>query len=720
MRLNLSLTQKGLLLVSVPLVCEIGFVAYLWGLVEKADVEIKRQEHARELLTHMNSLTRKLVEAGTTAGSYSCPIFLGHYADVLATTTTEFRALEDLTRDNPSEFRTVKQVELLADEGVSLVRQGRSLLKQGQEGPANELLVTSLKPLIQRLSAETELLTNEAQHDSDRGPEARARMQNQVRYTLIGGIGFNILVAFSLAIFFMKNISRNVALVMDNTFRLARRQPFNPPLTGTDEIAHLDGVLREMAKALEIANHKERTIFENARDMICTIAGGGVLANVSPASADILGYAPEELEGRWIVELVSEQDVSRTIELLKKLLKGDDNQSFELRMKHKDGKIVDLLWSAQWSQEENCLFCVAHEITERKVAEELLRTSEARTRSILETAPVGIIALDTNGVFQLGNPAVATMFGLDLADIGSLTLHDVMQVAKEKPAEQFLDDCLNKTLVLEGRRKSGHLFPAEITVKQLESISGRQYLMVVLDITERQEIERLKQDFVAMVSHELRTPLTSVQGFLDLLSVDGYGTITDRAKSKCDVASRNVSRLIDLINDILDAEKMESGKFEFRFSEISMQRVISKSLDAVRDFADKSGVAIEINPGDGSTIADQERIVQVIINLLSNAIKFSPKGSTVVLTVEETPRYIEVSVTDCGVGIPPEFQHTVFERFSQITGGSKKHKGSGLGLMISRKIIEQHNGQIGVESTEGKGSRFWFRLPTIMNPVAVQ
>lgn len=714
MRFRLSLTQKGLLLISIPLVFEIVFVGYLWGLIESAEKQISRQERAHAILSHMNALTRDIVDAGQTAGSYSCPVFLASYADSLSKTSREFKALESLTSEDPNESRIVKKVEQLTEKGMFLVTRGRQLLKQGEVDEANKLLVDNLKPLIEQISKESDLLTNEARHDQEEGPEARLKAQAQVRSGLLIGLGFNILLAISLAGFVMKNISRNVSVLMDNTIRLAKRQPFNPPLDSGDEIEHLDQVLRDMACAIELASRRERAIFQNARDMICTITDGGVFSNVSPASVELLGYEPAEMEGMPFVDLCSETDKRKAVDLLRNHSQGTSIEPFETRLLRKDGVTIHVLWSVQWSSQENCLYCIAHEITGRKVAEELLKASEARTRSILNSTPAGIVALDDSGVIQMSNAAVATMFGTTCADLRLRSVVELFKLPQGKTAGQFLRDSLDKTVRVDAYARTGRIFPAEVTLKQFEGATGCQYLFVVMDVTERQQVEQMKQSFVAMVSHELRTPLTSVQGFLDLLSAGGYGAVPDAVKTKSNVASRNVSRLIDLINDILDAEKLESGKFEFRFSEIRMQEVMKKAVDAVRDFADKSGVTIEIDPFDVETVADQERLVQVVINFLSNAVKFSPKQSTVKLAVTRIGNVLEVSVTDSGPGIPVEYQQSIFERFQQVRGNKTRHAGSGLGLAISKSIIEQHNGQIGVDSAEGQGSRFWFRVPVVV------
>ncbi len=178
------------------------------------------------------------------------------------------------------------------------------------------------------------------------------------------------------------------------------------------------------------------------------------------------------------------------------------------------------------------------------------------------------------------------------------------------------------------------------------------------------------------------------------------------------VAERNVVRLVRLINDILDLERYDSGRIEMHFETVALDSVFARSLEAVRSFADQEGVAIEISPATAQVWGDGERLVQVLVNLLSNAVKFSPRGSVVCLEARQGNGWSQVSVRDEGRGIPPSFRSVIFERFRQVEASDARQKGgSGLGLAICKAIIEQHGGSIGVESEEGKGSLFWFRLP---------
>lgn len=234
-----------------------------------------------------------------------------------------------------------------------------------------------------------------------------------------------------------------------------------------------------------------------------------------------------------------------------------------------------------------------------------------------------------------------------------------------------------------------------------------------------EEAARRKQELVSMVSHDLRTPLTSVQASLTLLSEGVLGSLPVRAHKEITNAENNTSRLINLINDLLDIEKMEAGQLRVDCQKTPVLPIFERSFEAVKAFAEKQNVNIKIVDTDLEIYADGDRIIQVLVNLFSNAIKFSPAESTVTLEAVWAPNnMVELRVIDQGRGIPASFLPQMFQRFQQVDqiGDSKKKKGTGLGLAICKSLVELHGGEIGVRSEEGKGSTFWFQIPVEKPP----
>jgi signal transduction histidine kinase len=227
-----------------------------------------------------------------------------------------------------------------------------------------------------------------------------------------------------------------------------------------------------------------------------------------------------------------------------------------------------------------------------------------------------------------------------------------------------------------------------------------------------EELEQFKQQLIGIVSHELKTPLSSMQVNIALMREGATGELPDKAQNKVRVLESNVGRLIRLINDLLDIEKLESGKFELILRECKLKNIVETSLDATSEFASRRKIEIVAPVTDLVLHADQDRIVQVLINFLSNAVKYSAEGSQVVVDVAEVEDLVEVRVKDSGRGIPATHIEKIFDRFQQVEKTDETEKGgTGLGLAISKAIIEQHpGGKIGVDSKLGEGSTFWFRV----------
>lgn len=226
------------------------------------------------------------------------------------------------------------------------------------------------------------------------------------------------------------------------------------------------------------------------------------------------------------------------------------------------------------------------------------------------------------------------------------------------------------------------------------------------------QAEKMKMQLMAMVSHDLRSPLTSVQGTLTLLQMGALGEISAQAKERVEHAESDVERLIKLSNDLLDIEKLASGKLDMHCEMISLNKILEDSLHSLETFAEQHEVKLAVEATELRVFADRDRIIQVVVNLISNAIKYSPAKSTVTISSQPNGKFVLVKVIDKGRGVPAEFQQKIFERFQQVEESDAKEKGGkGLGLAICKSIVEQHGGAIGVDSKDGEGSVFWFTLP---------
>jgi DNA-binding response OmpR family regulator/HPt (histidine-containing phosphotransfer) domain-containing protein len=232
--------------------------------------------------------------------------------------------------------------------------------------------------------------------------------------------------------------------------------------------------------------------------------------------------------------------------------------------------------------------------------------------------------------------------------------------------------------------------------------------------TDRKQVERLKNEFVSLVSHELRTPLTSIHGALRILASGLLSADSGQGKRLLQIAVDSTDRLVDLINDILDVERIESGSVKMNKTRCNSADIVVQAIQLMQPAADRIGATISVSNPEIELVADCDRIVQVLTNLLSNAIKFSPFGSTVWLSVERQPDRVLFTVKDEGCGIPTDKLGSIFDRFQQAdSSDSRHHDGTGLGLTICRSVVQQHQGQIWVESVVGQGSTFYFTLPLL-------
>ncbi|MGK7895362.1 MAG: ATP-binding protein [Xenococcus sp. (in: cyanobacteria)] len=359
------------------------------------------------------------------------------------------------------------------------------------------------------------------------------------------------------------------------------------------------------------------------------------------------------------------------------------------------------------------------ELEERRHAEANIRELERRWRTLLENVRLVVVGLDCNGQVEYANPFCLELTQYVKEEVLSKNwfntfvppsqLQQAYQDFQKVLTEKFLPNYQYSILTKSGVEKIIAWNRTLLRNPQGE-VSGT--MSIGLDITERYAIEKIKAEFISIASHEMRTPLTSIHGVIQLLESGRLGDLSSRGKEMLKIAHRNTNRLICLLNDVLDLERMESQKDHIEKQCCNSAELITQALETMSYMVQKHQVMIETNSESIEIWADPDRILQTLTNLISNAIKFSNIGDKIWITAQQQDKEILFSVKDQGRGIPSEQLETIFERFHQVDAtDSRKKGGTGLGLAICRSIVEKHGGKIWVESVFGQGSSFYFKLP---------
>ena len=359
-------------------------------------------------------------------------------------------------------------------------------------------------------------------------------------------------------------------------------------------------------------------------------------------------------------------------------------------------------------------------VTTRRTLLAEVRATAARQEAIFDSAIDAILTLNPSGTVETMNAAAMRMFGWSAQVLGRRDVSVLLETGHQGDAGLMAriraggaDASGGLVQEMTGRRRNGEGFPVDVAFSPLELPTGVHLVAVVRDITDRRRVEELKHQFVSTVSHELRTPLTSIAGSLGLLAGGAAGSLSERASRLIGIAHANSLRLVRLINDILDVEKLESGQINLQLQAVDLREVAIRSLDTVRGYADELGVTLELAEGPAAPVmGDADRLVQVVVNLLSNAAKFSPANGAVEIVVMPEARIVRLSVRDHGPGVPESFRARIFTKFAQADGSDTRQRGgTGLGLAIAKEIAERHGGRLWFESAPGEGATFHLDLP---------
>lgn len=492
---------------------------------------------------------------------------------------------------------------------------------------------------------------------------------------------------------------------------------------GSQRAAEL--ALRTSEARLRAVVEEQRMLLEHTRDFVYRHDTQGVFTYLSPAVESVTGHTAQDWLAHYTQYLTDHPENANVVAYTEETLRtGVQSPSYPVEIWHRKGHRVVLEVSERAYYENGKIagiIGVARDVTERRRADEALRASEQRYADLVRESADPILSLAPDGRITSFNPAAerisghlaSELLGRPLVDAGILTAAAAARATEE--ARRALDGEERPPFELEWMTRDGNVLILEAIFRPIHHGAERVGLQVALrDVTERKRVDRMKDEFISTVSHELRTPLTSILGSLGLVSGGVAGALPPPVKRLIEMALRNGERLLRLVNDILDLEKIKSGLLTFQLRPVELRPLIEQAIDTDRVIAARFGVHLEIAaaPPNHRVLADPDRLVQVFTNLLANAVKFSPENGRVTISIDEHEGRARLSIRDRGPGIPAEFRARIFQKYAQAEGpGERSRGGTGLGLSIAKAIVERMNGRISYEAAPGGGTVFSVELP---------
>ncbi len=397
----------------------------------------------------------------------------------------------------------------------------------------------------------------------------------------------------------------------------------------------------------------------------------------------------------------------------------NDTLSESLRLRYENIDLINDLGQSKDELEATNRKLI-DEIAERTRIEGELRDSYQFLERIMDCATNAIYVIDLGGRFVRLNHAASVLTGYEIEELIGQPFSVLFTPNTLPPVqEQFMRAAVHGEAVrsqeTEIVRKDGHICVISFSGAPMREEGGISAVVgTAEDITERKKVERMKDEFISTVSHELRTPLTSIRGSLGLMRGDIGGELPEQAKQFTEIAYKNCDRLLNLINDLLDIQKLESGEMRFSFEICELPALVDHAVEINQAFADQYDVRLTVTQrlAAASANIDKERFIQVLTNLFSNAVKFSPAGQSVDISMRREEGNIHIAVSDRGPGIPGKFRSRVFQKFAQADASDAREKGgTGLGLAITKFLVEKMGGSIFFESSSENGTTFHVRIP---------
>jgi PAS domain S-box-containing protein len=516
------------------------------------------------------------------------------------------------------------------------------------------------------------------------------------------------------------------------------------PFFGHDEVAELEGfaALADLALArIRLTDNQRRLaeIVESSNDAIVAQSLDGTIRAWNRGAERMYGYRSEEATGQPISLIIPPDIGNEAAELLGKVRRGERIEHYETRRRTKDGRTLHVSLNVSPIRDADGKItgasAIAHDVTELRRASEALRKSEERSRTIIKTANDAYVEIDAASVVREWNSAAAEIFGIARADAVGRELPELVIPARYRDAHRegmarYLatgeGPVVNTTTEITALRGQSEEFPIELTIWPVGVGSEVTFHAFVRDITERKTADaairsaqeeadranRAKSEYLSRMSHELRTPLNAILGFAQLLDMDSL--TPDQTDATKEILKAG-NHLIDLINEVLDIARIEAGGLRLSLEPVDAVQAVEECLSLLTPLADTEGVTLELVAGRGHdrlhVTADRQRLKQVLLNLISNGIKYNRQDGGVTVVIEPVePGRVRIAITDTGLGIPPDRMARLFAPFERLGAEGSSVEGTGLGLALSKPLVEAMAGTLSVASEPGRGTTFSVEL----------
>lgn len=592
---RLNITQKGLLMVLIPVAFQLLFIAAL-------NIPMQRFSHELESMRLGKRILFAIQENEIDLSKMIWALMVGGPQESIGYIVAYHEKVHRLHNTSLSYQTTDPELSQLARDGRKIWAQSEEMWDSAPSGagqPAGigwigmQSSMKGFKLLKDQRVLMNKVLAIERQKVAQQ-PEEIAALRNTLVLFLWLGFGVSCLISVALMVFFSRDIVNRLSVIAEKAQLLTFGKPVRAEFSHSDEISELERTLSTTSLKLAEIRNRQAVILDNSADVICSLDAKLKFAAVGEAASKHWGLSPDQLLGKSVLSLLSADTVDSTSAALERIASTSGEGKVENVIKCGDGSWKNSVWIVLWSPEKRTYFCVVH------------------------------------------------------------------------------------------------------------------------DVTDLRNVEKLKQHFIAVASHDLRAPLTSVTLNVSILTETMNEDLSPGIVSELNRVQTSAQRLTDLVNELLELDKLEAGKLSVELKKVLASDACEAVKDLLLGLARQTGVSIVMPEDDAFVMAEEKRLVQMISNLMSNAIKFSPEGGKIVMEIRKEAPFAVISIKDEGCGMTSQECASIFEKFSQARSAkSSAMKGTGLGLAVVKALAEAHGGRVEVVSAVGQGSTFSLYIPLV-------